>query len=229
LPPEKLVVPEPVEGNLMWTSWVWVGWYAKIGTVLAGDVPEGAFSAGEFPKCLRIPSPETRKILRFYTPGGPAMGDGHVFVDSKDGRFMIDTQRTAGGFAESGSHKAGALSWTLSGSAATVWASSLDGSPIESSSHILLTHLTDVQNTDIRYEDESLRVLQSWGRLPHVMRAGRADVSIRCRRPLKVRALASDGSRRGEVESKFTGSSLEFTADVGREPGEATYLYEIGE
>jgi len=213
----------------MWTSWIWTGWYAKIGTVVADDVPMGACSAGAFPGSLRIPSPETRKILRFYTPDGPAMGDGHVSVDSKDGTFMIDTLRTDGGFAESGEHRAGALTWTLSGSAATVWASSLDDRQIESSSHILLSHLTDVQNTDIRYEDESLRVLQSWGHLPHIMRSGRAEVSIRCQRPLTVWALAADGSRREEVQSKYADGCLAFTADVARDPDEATYLYEIGE
>ena len=62
--------------------------------------------------------------------------------------------------------------------AATVWVSSLDGEPIARSSHLLLTHLTDVQNSGIRYADEALTILLDWGKLPHLMRRGAARIEL---------------------------------------------------
>ena len=62
--------------------------------------------------------------------------------------------------------------------AATVWVSSLDGKPIESSSHLLLTHLTDIQNSGIEYADAALTTLVRWGGLPHIMRRGSARIEL---------------------------------------------------
>ena len=62
--------------------------------------------------------------------------------------------------------------------AATVWVSSLDGAPIASSSHLLLTHLTDVQNNGIEYADPDLTILLKWGWLPHLMRRGAAEIEL---------------------------------------------------
>ena len=94
---------------------------------------------------------------------------------------------------------------------------------------ILLTHATDLQDTGTTYEDGTKTGLVKWGRLPHLMRAGRAEVTLRlsgAARP-KVYALASDGSRRGEVESSFVDGALSFTADTARDRSDATFLYEI--
>ena len=61
---------------------------------------------------------------------------------------------------------------------ATIWASSLDGAPLRVSRRILLTHLTDVQNTGASYADADMTVLKDFGRLPYLMRTGRADVAL---------------------------------------------------
>jgi hypothetical protein len=67
--------------------------------------------------------------------------------------------------------------------AATVWVSSLDGKPIESSSHLLLTHLTDIQNSGIEYADAALTTLIRWGSLPHIMRRGEARIELSLNAP----------------------------------------------
>ena len=105
---------------------------------------------------------------------------------SADGTFLIDTPCTAGGFAESGAHIAGPLRFELLPSsddtqavaAATAWVSSLDGKPIAQSSHLLLTHLTDVQNSGIEYADPDMTILLDWGKLPHLMRRGAARILL---------------------------------------------------
>ena len=70
--------------------------------------------------------------------------------------------------------------------AATVWVSALDGKPIAQSSHMLLTHLTDVQNNGIEYADPDLTILLKWGWLPHLMRRGTAHIEL----SLEVRGSA---------------------------------------
>ena len=61
---------------------------------------------------------------------------------------------------------------------AAIWASAVDGAPLAQSKRILVTHLTDVQNTGARFSDESMKILLKWGGLPHLMRRGRAEVSL---------------------------------------------------
>jgi hypothetical protein len=126
-----------------------------------------------------------------------------------DGTFLIDTPRTCGGFAENGAHTAGPLRFKLLPSsadtqtvaAATVWVSALDGKPIAQSSHMLLTHLTDVQNNGIEYADPDLTILLKWGWLPHLMRNGAAEIELTLSREAALNA-AIGGNLSGEAALK---------------------------
>ena len=112
---------------------------------------------------------------------------------------------------------------------ATVWVSALDDKPCASSARLLLTHLTDVQNTGIRYAERARRTLLDWGALPHLVQRGRAEIALTLDNPAActVYRLASDGTRLGVVEARATATTLAFTADTGAIAGEATILYEI--
>ena len=137
------------------------------------------------------------------------------------------TDRTCGGFEEKGVVDAGVLRAKLDGYA-TVWASTLDGKPFSESRRLLFCHLTDVQNTEIAYADSSRKELLRWGRLPHLMRKGKADVLLSLGAgEWKVYALDCAGMRRCEVPSRFADGNLGFEADVSRDPADATMLYEI--
>ena len=88
--------------------------------------------------------------------------------------------------------------------------------------------MTDVQNTDITYADKSRKELLNWGRLPHLMRKGKADVLLSLDSgEWKVYALDCGGARRCEVPSRFADGKLAFEADVSRDPSDATMMYEI--
>ena len=173
-----------------------------------------------------------------------------VSIDPATGTFLIDTPRTCGGFAESGAHTAGPLRFELQvpsqgvrGAAshpvvvpATIWVSSLDGAPIASSSHLLLTHLTDVQNNGIEYADPDLTILLKWGWLPHLMRNGAAQIELAlgggsgAEPPsFAVFRLSPAGRRVGEVPAAYDPATgrLSFTARTDCDPSTATYLYEI--
>ena len=158
-----------------------------------------------------------------------AVGDEKsLVVDGKAGTMTIDTPLTCGLFAEGGRMRAGALTVDCGDVPATVWASSLDGKPLADSSRILLTHLTDVQNTGTTYEDETMCVLTAWGELPHLMRNARARVGlVLSPGKFEVFALDGDGSRRRAVPCVIKDGRLAFVADIGADPASATYMYEI--
>lgn len=117
---------------------------------------------------------------------------GQMLLDGSSGVLRFDTPRTAGGYAEPGqtieSPGAGVSVGELS-VGATVFVTSLDGSPIRSSRRLLVTHLTDLQNTGITYAEQERKTLLAWGTLPHLVRAGTAMVR------LDVAAAGGDGGR----------------------------------
>ena len=225
-----------------------LGWEARVGTRV---VRAGTVSGAQNSNKSAVP---------------PAPSGGFATISSS-GSMLLDTPLTAGGFAESGAHVAGPVKFellssntearrnggdnlvsvppssVLSGSnaatPATVWASSLDGKPIASSSHLLLTHLTDVQNSRMEYADADLKILINWGGLPHIMRNGAAEIELTidggagAEPPsFAVWRLSSGGKRLGEVPFTLAVSgeaqnTLSFTARTDYDPTSATYLYEI--
>lgn len=127
--------------------------------------------------------------------------DPRIVLDRTAGGFAVSTPRTAGGFVEIGrSFDAGALHVAVSGSAATVWATSLDERPLDESQRILLTHLTDAQNEGAMFKDASFSELLDWGAAP-LVRTGSAEILLRHAHPAACRvwALRQDGSRLCEV------------------------------
>ncbi len=206
---------------------MWYGWYARFGTWAGGGEPSFA-DAVEYTKASSM---KLGDFLGLVSEHAIKPGNGQVSIDSESGLFSVQTERTQGFFIEKGIHGTKVLAANVSGAPAAVWASSLDGRPLARSGRILLTHVTDVQDEGTTYADGRKTVLLKWGRLPHLMRAGRAEVSLKLEgfsssRP-KVYALRSDGSRRGEVVSVFKDGALRFTADTARDPSDATFLYEI--
>ena len=170
-----------------------------------------------------------RASMCLFLRGDLVAGDASALtIDGKKGTMLLNTSRTAGGFAPHGTIVAGAFAANIGETPTTIWASALDGAPLTQSKRILVTHLTDVQNTGARFSDESMKVLLKWGGLPHLMRRGRAEVSLTVDdSAFTVYALDADGSRRNEVPFAYREGKLTFAADVARDPNAATYLYEI--
>ena len=218
-PPAKVADTKRTPGSLA-PYWAldWAAWGAKIGTTVADRAPAGTEVLATYPDA---PSQEAEARLRALPTGG-------VKIDPKAGAFTLDTPRTCGGFAEGGRVAAGPFQADLGTVPATIWASSLDGAPVASARHLLLTHLTDVQNSGIRYADAGLRILLDWGRGPHLMRAGKAQVSLAVAAgDWKVWALAPSGERVRQVAATYADGRLAFTADVAADPANATFLYEL--
>jgi len=200
------------------TAWRPAAWWTKVGCFVGDAVPASFMTVGS----SRDGRAELAKM-----PERPEGLCSPIAVDPSAGSFTISTFRTAGGFAESGTISAAGLSAVVD-TPATVWASSLDGKPLAESSRILVTHLTDVQNSGITYADSSRRILLDWGDLPHLMRNGSAEISIGLRPgDWTVHSLAPTGRRTGTVDSCRRGERLVFTSRIDRNPASATYLYEV--
>ncbi len=223
--PEKALRSDFSRGPQESVKDMWYGWHARFGTVVADALPAGATSGGIFPEIFSRTSDDYRRRAEGTRPG-----DGQVVIDRESGLFGVDTPRTAGFFAEAGTHTTGPLAAKLDGGTpAAVWVSALDDEPIVSSKRLLLTHVADVQDEGTVYADGTKKVLLKWGHLPHLMRRSVAEVTLKldgagaCR----VYALAADGSHRGEVPVVRKGGELSFTANTARDPSEATFHYEI--
>jgi hypothetical protein len=164
-----------------------------------------------------------RGILAASNPTDPGKNvfqceTAEITIDGPRDRLTLDTPRTAGGFAPAGEsiRPTHGVQIAVQDTDATVWVSALDDQPITSSRRLLVTHLTDLQNTDIRYAERARQTLLDWGQLPHLVRAGKAEVRLQLHEPgtYRVWALSTSGKRLAEVPTRKTGGELAFTADV---------------
>ncbi len=201
-------------------EWSGAAWHVQVGTCVSAPLAEG----GRAVSFADAYGPKTAVAQAALTNVASAL-----VMDQARGAFTINTARTCGGFAEAGVFAAGPLRVTVSGSPATVWVSALDGSPVAASGRLLLTHLTDVQNTGVRYAERARKTLLAPGKLPHLVRTGQADVALSLNAPesYTVYALATNGRRADKLSAKVENGALRFTASVAGGAAGARMLYEI--
>lgn len=79
-----------------------------------------------------------------------------------------------------------------------------------------------------RYGERNRQLLLDWGRLPHVVRAGRATVALRIEHAerAKVDASAVNGKRTGEVHTSVVEGALSVPLSVSAD-SKARMLYDI--
>jgi hypothetical protein len=181
-----------------------------------------------------------RGILSAENPSDPARRlfvseTGEITIDGPSDDMILDTPRTAGGYAAAGKTirtRDGVVAISMGGSDATVWVSSLDGRPIAASRRLLVTHLTDLQNSNTRYGEDSRQTLLAWGGLPHLVRAGEALVRLKVEKgdSLAVWALSTGGRRVASIPCSTSEGILQFKATIaGDGANRARFMYEISE
>jgi hypothetical protein len=242
--------------------WHWLAWVTRIGTQvapspttrlphtallpLAWQTPASAYEGAPVlalePYSLAdgelVAALQQRELFPPDAAPDPAQRSlrsetGEITIDGPRDRLVLDTPRTAGGYARAGvvvEAPKGGVTVSIEGSDATVWVSSLDQNPIRQGRRLLVTHLTDLQNTGIQYAELSRQTLLDWGDMPYLVRSGKAAVSIQLQSPTEYRvwALASSGKRLGEVASRIEEGALRFIADVAGDPENgARMLYEV--
>ena len=231
-PPSELRKPDEKTEDPTHSGAIWAAWRVKVGALVAEETPAGV----PFFKRFSTTKPE-KTMDEIVADIGCRPGDmvsspgGAVTVDRKRGSITVDTPCTAGGFVETaGRVETKAFRADVEGGQAAVWASSLDGAPLGESGRMLFTLMGDVQNDGIEYEDETMSVLKNWGKQEgRIARRVRAEVSLAVRPDAAwtVFALWPDGSRKREIPSDLEDGRLSFVADVGGDPDEAEFFYEI--
>lgn len=154
---------------------------------------------------------------------------GELLVDGPRDVLVLNTPMTAGGYAPAGeSIEAGPVKATIEETDATVWVSSLDGNPIGSSRRLLITHLTDLQNTGAHFGERARQTLLAWGGLPHLVRTGRATVRLAHDEAAnaEVWVLATSGRRVAKVEAQRQGREVAVPLNV-QGPEGACMMYEV--
>jgi len=146
--------------------------------------------------------------------------------------YAVTTRLTCGGYGADGAHVvAGPLTAVVGGTGAAVWASSLDGRPLETSDRILAGHVTDAQAEGTVWHDASMRRLERYGKPGRLLaRRGTAEIVLMrtasAAREMTVYALDMGGTRRAVVPARVEKGELRFTASVAQ-PSGGTFFYEI--
>jgi hypothetical protein len=154
---------------------------------------------------------------------------GELLIDAPRDVMVLNTPRTAGCYAPEGqSVEAGPVRIAIDHTDATVWVSSLDGRPIGASRRLLVTHLTDLQNSGARFGEKARQTLYDWGSMPHLVLNGSATVAVRLANPERAQAwaLSTGGRRLAPVATMVRDGMLVLPLQVAG-PGGARMLYEI--
>jgi hypothetical protein len=153
---------------------------------------------------------------------------GQLDLNSVKGTFKAVTPRSeAFILMDKGRLAGGRVTVENDGGMCTVFAAAVDDQPLEKSKRLLVLHLTDVQNNKTRFSKD-MTIWESVGELPHLVRRGSAQVSIRFDAERKVHVWAVDlsGARKKEIKLTQSGPTISFAVNTIQPDG--TFLaYEI--
>jgi hypothetical protein len=161
--------------------------------------------------------------------GGRAQSaSGQFTMDGPGDTMVLDTPCTAGCFAPAGKTvETAAARFAIRDTDATAWVSSLDGLPIATSRRLLITHLTDLQNTGVKYADRARTTLLEWGGTPHLLRNGAATVTLkRGAGKAAAWALSTGGKRLAALPVRIAGDTITLDLAVKGDAG-ARMIYEV--
>ena len=102
----------------------------------------------------------------------------------------------------------------------TVALHSLDGRPLTESGKLLLIQLTDLTNSELSFTDASRRILTSWGKRPHLLARGSAELVLALPRKMRIVPLELDGTlSKQELPATFSDGQLHFRIATDQLPG----------
>ncbi len=204
----------------------------SLSVAMADDAPQASAHIG-----TDVPTDKLHEMIHNLLQGNELQNSdtplqtpgGQLTLLPQQDTMILDTERTAGGFGPAGTHiETHALDVDIMGTTATVWASSLDGLPLKQSRHILLTHLTDLQDSEMVYAEAERQTLLSWGELPYLVRNGQARLLLKIPQgqTVTVWALKTNGERMETLPVVQKAEGMELTLSVKGTHG-AQMLYEV--
>ncbi len=144
---------------------------------------------------------------------------GQLKLDGNHGTFSVATPLCESLTLRSGDLQADALKVKNASCFQSIAAISLDGKALRESNSILIIQLTNVANSDMVFENETMTLLKNPGKLPLLLYRGTAEITLDTTRPFNVTALRSDGSPLGQVKGESDKDGFRFLADTAAFPG----------
>lgn len=126
---------------------------------------------------------------------------GEIRINAGANQLIVHTPRTESLTFSKGELSAGVLSVKGMSTFGTIAAISLDGKPLTESGSILLLHLTDTANTGDSFHDSERKYVDRYGKLPLLVRRGKAQVALKLNGAFRVQALSADGALLGPVQT----------------------------
>ena len=148
---------------------------------------------------------------------------GEIMLDSRRQTFIINAPAVWSGVLSQGSLSTpwGELSGVNTPTSVTLIA--MDEKPVRESVELLLFHLTDVTNSDIRFTNGSMREVLHLGRLPLLLKRGKVQLKLNGTKELKIEALGCDGRVLGTVPVQTDQNGLTMKLDNTRFGGVFVY------
>ena len=152
-----------------------------------------------------------------YEPGMDIPDDGHVRYDAEAASLAVMSDRTESITLMGGSLDGRNFRVKNAGGFMSLAVISRDGKPLPESNDLLVIHLTNILNTNARFDSDDKVVF--WGTLPLLIERGTATLELQAAAPWRVMALSADGAELGEVKAEFQDGYFRFIADTGSFPG----------
>lgn len=153
---------------------------------------------------------------------GPVVSDtGEITLDAAAGDFRVITPRTEGFALNSGKSAAGqAVRVTPDASFNLVGVTVRDrAKTIPASRRILIIHLTEMLNNQIRFASQQRNRVENWGKLPLLVRRGRVEIEIATQLTSpRLYRLDPAGNRLGEQPFTLRDGRIRFTSDAAEAP-----------
>lgn len=141
--------------------------------------------------------------------------DGAVRIDAKAGILQVAGRRGCAVVLPGGAEAtlAGVTVVNCDAEPATVMVAALDDAELAQSKRLLVLHLTDAQNSGMRFASARRTLLESWGQAPVLVRAGSCRIRLPGSAPARAFALDLGGVRREELAWP---AGVELEAQVAR-------------
>lgn len=193
-----------------------LGFYCRVGALPAEKklpgiltLPQGNWRSG-------IPDP-IRKQLAINTDTRPVTSEnGEITLDACHSAMRTVTPRTECLMLKSGDSSGRVMRISGADTFMVVSASAMDGKNLADSGKILLFHLTNALNNKMRFANETMTEVLSWGN-PNdlLLKRGKCTVQLHLNGPEReVVALHFDGTEKQILPSVTNKGVLEFTADT---------------
>ncbi|MCL1909349.1 MAG: hypothetical protein FWG05_00265 [Kiritimatiellaeota bacterium] len=154
---------------------------------------------------------------------------GELSLNIKQGHLRVNTPGTVCVAApEKKALSAGPLAVRDATTFCSVSASSMDGKNVGESRRVLLFHITNVINTDMRFGDSSMMQKLANGGLPYLAKTGSVEVALKnTNAALKLYPLNADGTRMNAIPTTYANGAHTFTLAITAGAKNPTMMYEL--